>query len=323
MSTIASPRDPSRDPLSRRISNQPLTPTGSARPSLDSARSATTSPRPSTPNAASIAPPPAKQRANRAALREYYNLKKQQQQQQAAGAPPSLEVTQHSEVPASELDTVDFDAEAYVQRAMEGSTLAELLKLYTRVLGEVRALDAEKKALVYDNYSKLISATETIRKVYIADNLCKGSTFKKDYMLTRQMRANMDPLNPMASTLDPAIAQIYSQASAMREALRETVPAPDSEARAKEEALARQRRTRKLAREALDTPERLRKLVADGKMLEARRQWEMPRRLLVVWRDSDVGGKDVQECIDEGDAAVGRVKSPATTDSGSSKDDSS
>ncbi|KAG7117987.1 hypothetical protein HYQ44_006110 [Verticillium longisporum] len=147
MSTIASPRDPSVGPLSRRISNQPLTPTGSARPSLDSARSATTSPRPSTPNTASIAPPPAKQRANRAALREYYNLKKQQQQA-AAGAPPTLEVTQHSEVPASELDTADFDADAYVRRAVEGSSLAELLKLYTRVLGEVRALDAEKKALI-------------------------------------------------------------------------------------------------------------------------------------------------------------------------------
>ncbi|CRK41410.1 Vacuolar protein sorting-associated protein 51 like [Verticillium longisporum] len=299
MSTIASPRDPSVGPLSRRISNQPLTPTGSARPSLDSARSATTSPRPSTPNTASIAPPPAKQRANRAALREYYNLKKQQQQA-AAGAPPTLEVTQHSEVPASELDTADFDADAYVRRAVEGSSLAELLKLYTRVLGEVRALDAEKKALVYDNYSKLISATETIRK----------------------MRANMDPLNPMASTLDPAIAQIYAQASAMRDALRETVPAPGAEARAKEEALARRRRTRKLASAALDTPARLRSLVADGKVLEAQRQWEMPRRLLVVWRDAGVGGVDVQACIDEGDAAVGRAKSPAT-DSGSSKDDSS
>lgn len=50
---------------------------------------------------------------------------------------------------------------------MAESTLQELLKLYTRVLGEVRALDAEKKALVYDNYSKLITATETIRKVCI------------------------------------------------------------------------------------------------------------------------------------------------------------
>ncbi len=30
---------------------------------------------------------------------------------------------------------------------------------------EIRGLDGERKALVYDNYSKLIAATDTIRKV--------------------------------------------------------------------------------------------------------------------------------------------------------------
>lgn len=51
---------------------------------------------------------------------------------------------------------------------MSNSGLEDLLRLYTQVVGEVRALDAEKKALVYDNYSKLITATETIRKVFIS-----------------------------------------------------------------------------------------------------------------------------------------------------------
>lgn len=32
---------------------------------------------------------------------------------------------------------------------------------------EIRGFDGERKALVYDNYSKLIMATDTIRKVYI------------------------------------------------------------------------------------------------------------------------------------------------------------
>lgn len=50
---------------------------------------------------------------------------------------------------------------------MGNSGLEDLLRLYTQVVGEVRALDAEKKALVYDNYSKLIAATETIRKVRV------------------------------------------------------------------------------------------------------------------------------------------------------------
>ena len=31
---------------------------------------------------------------------------------------------------------------------------------------EIKGLDGERKALVYDNYSKLITATDTIRKVW-------------------------------------------------------------------------------------------------------------------------------------------------------------
>ncbi|OLN96084.1 Vacuolar protein sorting-associated protein 51-like protein [Colletotrichum chlorophyti] len=286
MSTIASPREPPA--LTRRVSAQPHTPTSSTRPSLEAPRSLTTSPNPGggvPPPSISAAP---SKRANRAALREYYNLKK------AGGAPPSLEVTEdpleqasaaageHSEVPPSELDNPSFDAEAYVRHALAENTLDDLLRVYTRVLGEIRALDAEKKALVYDNYSKLISATETIRK----------------------MRANMDPLNPMASTLDPAIAGIYAQASAIREELRKSVAPPGSKKREDEAAAARRRRTRELAREVLGTPEKLRKLVGEGKLEEARRAWEMPRRLLEIWREKGLGGADVLECLEEGDAVL-------------------
>lgn len=75
------------------------------------------------------------------------------------------QLSSYSEVPLSEVDAEGFDADAYVKAKLKDSSLEELLRTYTRVLGEIRALDAEKKALVYDNYSKLITATETIRKV--------------------------------------------------------------------------------------------------------------------------------------------------------------
>ena len=162
MSTIASPREPS---LRR-------TPNSSARPSIDSYRSTIASPintqNPTQPppppppqpsSSSSSTPQPGAKRSNRAALREYYNLRAT-----AAARPPRIELPD-SEVDPSDLDAPDFDADEYVNRVVAESSLEELLKLYTRVLGEVRALDAEKKALVYDNYSKLITATETIRKV--------------------------------------------------------------------------------------------------------------------------------------------------------------
>ncbi|ROW00224.1 hypothetical protein VSDG_03478 [Cytospora chrysosperma] len=284
MSTIATPRDPYAS-LRRTASSQAIaTPTSSARPSLDIPRSATSSPVPGS----SPFPP---KRNNRAALREYYNLKKSS----AAATPPLLEVTDadsaagdaaggelsHSDVPPSEMDAPAFDADAYVRARLADSTLEELLKTYTRVLGEIRALDAEKKALVYDNYSKLITATETIRK----------------------MQANMDPLNPMASTLDPAIAHIYSQASSIRDTLRQSAPKPEESER-REEEQARKRRTRELVAEVLQTPARMRTLMQDGKVEEAREAWRLPKELLLTWKEKRIGGTDVDACLADGEAAL-------------------
>ena len=129
------------------------------------------------------------------------------------------------------------------------------------------------------------------------------------------MRANMDPLNPMASTLDPAIAQIYSQASSIRDALRETVPAPDSEEGMKREAAARQQRTRELAAQVLAVPGRLRALVGEGKIAQARKEWAMPRKLLESWKEKGIGGNDVEECIKEGDEALGQADSKSSASS--------
>ncbi|KAL6811643.1 Vps51/Vps67 domain-containing protein [Trichoderma camerunense] len=282
MSTIASSRNPPA-PLRRTPSG---TPTSSARPSSDVSRSAVTSPVLSASQPATGS----KRSNNRAALREYYNLRAAAASASSPSTPRIIEVPD-SEVPASEIDAPDFNLDEFLQKTVAESTLQELLKLYTRVLGEVRALDAEKKALVYDNYSKLITATETIRK----------------------MRANMDPLNPMATTLDPAIAHIYSQASAIQESIRRSVPPPDSDEGKARETQQRRHRTRQLAIEVLATPERLQALVKEGRFEEARRQWDMPRKLLESWKQKGLGGDDVQTCIDEGDAviAVTRNRSPA------------
>ncbi len=161
MSTIASPRDSSV--TGRRI---PLisTPTSSSRPSLDNPRSVDGSPNPSgTP---STLPP----KRNRAALREYYNLKKAPANHPSnihedASETSSIHSYSFSDVAESELDKEGFDAEAYVKKALREKTLAELLITYGSVLREIGALEAEKKALVYDNYSKLISATEMIGRL--------------------------------------------------------------------------------------------------------------------------------------------------------------
>jgi hypothetical protein len=70
-------------------------------------------------------------RRNRAALREYYNLKKEEK---ADDAGSEYSINDHSDVQESEMDREGFDGEAYVKHVLETQNLEELLKTYHQVL---------------------------------------------------------------------------------------------------------------------------------------------------------------------------------------------
>jgi hypothetical protein len=147
------------------MSTAPLSP--SPRPSL-SLQSPATSSRTSldVPSGqSSLRGTTANPRRNRAALRDYYNLKAADNTPQTAPAPSD----QHSLL--AELDRPGFEAGAYVKALLEKEGLDGVLKVENELVGEIRGLDGERKALVYDNYSKLIAATDTIRKVHHAPPL--------------------------------------------------------------------------------------------------------------------------------------------------------
>jgi hypothetical protein len=276
MSTIASPRDTSVN--GRRV---PLisTPTSSSRPSLEHPRSQDASP--------SLAPAAVFPKRNRAALREYYNLQKSSPStEQAALKDDTSSISDSaSDVLDSELDAPNFSAPSYIKHVLETQSLGELLRTYKGVLTDIRALDAEKKALVYDNYSKLIAATETIRR----------------------MRENMGPLNPMAATLDPAIKRIYEMAERVRGEMREHAREGSEAEKGSEGEREKERKrekTREVVLRVLGTPEKIRELVKDGKDDEAKTLWEPTLRLLERWKERGVGGPDVLDCIEDGEAAL-------------------
>lgn len=141
---------------------------------------------------------------------------------------------------------------------------------------------------MYDNYSKLIAATETIRR----------------------MRANMDPLNPMAATLSPAIAAIYEQADKLTGELRGTIGTTGVETNGTEDSV--RAREVVLVKHVLDTPQRLKDMVSEGKADEAMTEWEKIWTLLKSWRERGVGGTDVERLIEEGWAALGKSSTAAT-----------
>lgn len=306
MSTIASPRDPSGS-FPRRTNSQAITPNSSARPSLDVSASAASSPNTS---AQSLAATSQNKRASRAALREYYNIRTTTTNNKPLPSTPTPTVEITADTPSqatapSPLDDPSFDAAAYVAELLATCTLAELLRLHARLLSEMRALDAEKKALVYDNYSKLIAATETIRRMRAATTAAQHP----------DLAAPDGGHGHGRGRLEEVVEGIYRQAEGLREALRAQVSgkgtgqgsgggAGDGDGNADWERIRRRERTRELAREVLRVPGRLRKLVEEGKIEEAKREWELPRRLLVRWRERGLGGRDVQVLIEEGDAVL-------------------
>ncbi|KAA6411265.1 MAG: hypothetical protein FRX48_04545 [Lasallia pustulata] len=259
MSTITSPR-------ASVASLQ--TPTSSRRTSLDTvARSQASSPQP-------------QQRRNRAALRDYYGIKSSS----TAAAPPTVDSvnvggSQQEEVRDSELDGEGFDAEGSGLKGVEvdgqlQTRAAANAETWLWVGVEIKGLDGERKALVYDNYSKLITATDTIRK----------------------MRSNMDPLIPTTSMLGPAITHIAETATALAVSLQDRTGNRPSGRLAQGVKVDRAKQ-RETVRWVLQTPTRMRALLEEGQKEQAEKDWEETSRSLDKWKG--VAGVDEvrAECI--------------------------
>ncbi|KAL2831248.1 Vps51/Vps67-domain-containing protein [Aspergillus pseudoustus] len=273
MSTLSSPR-PS---IASSRAHSP-NPTSSRRPSLDALNTSITGSlsAASTPSTARAVSPSLQPRRNRAALRDYYNLKPSDAVG-AAGGPNarSRSVPRHTDagdisspsvvVTGTELDNPDFDPRLYVNNLLATSSLSTILKAENTLVGDIRTLDGERKALVYDNYSKLIRAVETIGK------------------MRRSMDERGAPLT-MTKTLGPAIAFVAETAGGlikegeelswkMKEAKESAEPGSNGKGAEKD-----------TVKWVLAAPKRLEGLVKDGQREEAEKGWDQVRKLLEKWQ---------------------------------------
>ncbi|KHJ34591.1 putative vps51 vps67 protein [Erysiphe necator] len=240
---------------------------------------------------------------NRVALREYYNLREPGESSRTTPASITTSKTTYkaddiaqintetnsvvSSLPdympyePSELDQPDFDIEAFVKRVLEEQTLVELLATYNSLLLEIRALDSEQKALVYDNYSKLITATETIAR------------------MRECVESGEEPTMTGALSL---VNNIFSKAEVLKKNIDKVSGALYD--KQKTEGEMKKIKARNVARRVLDTPEKVRRLVKEGNHEEARKIWEEVKVLLLKWKDRGVGGPDVIDCLEDGDRAL-------------------
>ena len=124
---------------------------------------------------------------------------------------------------------------------------------------------------MYDNYSKLLSATSTIRK----------------------MRGNMDPLAPTTHTLGPAIAHIAETAASLSSSMQALQEKPEGlgidihiqKDPKEEEAAITKQKQQETVKWVLGTPRRLRDLMDHEKEEEAAKEWEEVSKILGKWKN--------------------------------------
>ncbi|KXL47044.1 hypothetical protein M433DRAFT_57907 [Acidomyces richmondensis BFW] len=257
MSTIASPR-PSITLSSRRDSG-----------STDTTTRSTSTSRPQATHTI---------RRNRAALRDYYGLHNAAPAD-ARGSPSPQQTDAEQE---SELDKPDFDPDTYIQSLLTNEDLEGVLRVEASLVSQIRSLDGEKKALVYDNYSKLIAATDTIRS----------------------MREKMDPLTQTSVLVENIehIAETAARLSAELQKEQQRRPTANGELG----ELQKKRDQQKTVRWVLGTPERLTRLLAADKRVQAQAEWKIVSHLLDMWEGTP-GVEGIREqcrnALKESDAA--------------------
>ncbi|CAB3365249.1 Hypothetical predicted protein [Cloeon dipterum] len=70
-----------------------------------------------------------------------------------------------SEAAAMDLDAHNFNSELYIQTVLKKCTLREVMEKEAHIIRDTQTLHSDMQTLVYENYNKFISASDTIKKM--------------------------------------------------------------------------------------------------------------------------------------------------------------
>jgi len=101
-------------------------------------------------------------------------------------------------VDTADIDGPNFDGARYQSRLLKEKPLHELINRDNELVTEIRQLDGDMKTLVYENYSKFISATDTIRKM-------KSNVEDMETEMDR-LRGHIDKVTSQCTEIDSALA---------------------------------------------------------------------------------------------------------------------
>uniref|UniRef100_A0A3P8SME9 Vacuolar protein sorting-associated protein 51 homolog n=1 Tax=Amphiprion percula TaxID=161767 RepID=A0A3P8SME9_AMPPE len=96
-----------------------------------------------------------------------------------------------------------FDPELYLNKLRRECSLAELMDQETCMVKQIRSLDSDMQTLVYENYNKFISATDTIRKM--------KNDFKKMEDEMDCLSANMAAITDFSARISGTLQDQHTQ----------------------------------------------------------------------------------------------------------------
>ncbi|KAG0010927.1 Vacuolar protein sorting-associated protein 51, partial [Entomortierella chlamydospora] len=131
-------------------------------------------------------------------LRNYYGIQQANTANQDGSKDgSSVQTGQVSKTDPYDLDSHAFEVDKYMHKMFVEKQLPGLVQADNELVADIRQLDGDMKTLVYENYSKFLSATDTINK----------------------MKSNVDNLESEMSRLTQNISKIATSSSAIHSSL--------------------------------------------------------------------------------------------------------
>lgn len=203
--------------------------------------------------------------------------------------------------PVLDLDSSEFDVHTFFSDALQRLSLRELLQLSNRLDSEVRTLEREVQSLVYDNYGKYLSASDSVRRVQDAMPLVEAQLQQLAVAATAIEEKGgglMSLIQERASSIEDLVAfrqlmQQLQQLSTLPQLLRQHLAANDPEA-----ALLVYRHVREFLQQQQQSCPHLTRLSL--LFIDAEEASKLARRLLRQRLDPERSG-DKRDAQDKGD----------------------
>lgn len=151
---------------------------------------------------------------------------------------------------AFRMDAVEFDSSEYVRHLLRTCETADLLQRNDEMVHEIKALDSDMQMLVYENYNKFISATDTIRS----------------------MKENVESMEEEMDTLVASMDEIADKSERINSSL--------ASKRSQIDKLVRVRRLLKRLEFFFELPQRLQQCIDEGLFAQAVKYFKIARETL-------------------------------------------